>query len=152
AFRTPRFIDFVGQRELTAQIGHPPDYWPTASLKELCDNAIDACEEAQIAPEIMVDVSTATGVIAVSDNGPGLPPETVREILDFSARVSSREAYVSPTRGAQGNALKALLAMPFALDGKIGTAVIESRDIHHLITFRVDQLRQEPVIDHQPTP
>lgn len=96
AFRTPRFIDFVGQRELTAQIGHPPEHWPITTLKELCDNAIDACEETQIGPEITVDVSTATGVIAVSDNGPGLPPETVRDILDYSARVSSREAYVSP--------------------------------------------------------
>jgi len=35
AFRTPRFIDFVGQRELTAQIGHPPEHWPITTLKEL---------------------------------------------------------------------------------------------------------------------
>ena len=35
-------------------------------------------------------------------------------------RVSSREAYVSPTRGAQGNALKTIVAMPFVLDGERG--------------------------------
>jgi hypothetical protein len=95
---------------------------------------------------------TKRGEIVVTDNGPGLPAETVKGILDYSCRVSSREAYVSPTRGAQGNALKTLLAMPFALHGKIGTSVIEARGVRHTITFRVDQLRQEPVIDHEPIP
>ena len=38
-------------------------------------------------------------------------------------RVSSREAYVAPDRGAQGNALKTIVAMPFVLDG--GQGVIE---------------------------
>jgi hypothetical protein len=41
--------------------------------------------------------------------------------------------------------------MPFALDGNSGTSVIESRRHRHQITFRVDQLRQRPVIDHQET-
>ena len=54
--------------------------------------------------------------ITISDNGPGLPPKVVEDILDFSVRVSSREAYVAPDRGAQGNALKTLVAMPFVLD------------------------------------
>ena len=35
-----------------------------------------------------------------------------------TVRVSSREAYVSPTRGAQGNALQTLLVMGFALDSQ----------------------------------
>ena len=34
------------------------------------------------------------------------------------------EDCISPTRGAQGNALKTLVAMPFALDGKTGTTMI----------------------------
>jgi hypothetical protein len=53
-------------------------------------------------------------------------------------RVASREAYVSPTRGAQGDALKTLLAMPFALDGERGETAIESRGIAHRIRFSVD--------------
>ena len=60
---------------------------------------------------------SSRGAITVIDNGPGMPPETVADILDFSSRVSSREAYVAPDRGAQGNALKTILAMPFVLDG-----------------------------------
>jgi hypothetical protein len=41
--------------------------------------------------------------------------------------------------------------MPFAIDGTSGTSVIESRGKRHQITFRVDQLRQRPVIDHETT-
>jgi hypothetical protein len=61
-------------------------------------------------------------------------------------RVSSREAYVSPTRGAQGNALKTIIAMPFALDGESGDTIIESQSIAHRIGFSIDKLRQEPRI------
>jgi hypothetical protein len=152
AFRTSRLAEFVGRRELTAQTGHPPDEWPLVVLKELVDNALDECEEAMIAPKIDIEVSTDPGEISVTDNGRGLPLETVRDVLDYSCRVSSREAYVSPTRGAQGNALKTLVAMPFALHGSVGTTVIEAQDLRHTITFRVDQLRQEPAIDHHATP
>ena len=54
----------------------------------------------------------------LTDNGPGLPEPTVKAILDYSvARLEPREAYVSPTRGAQGNALKTIVAMPFVLAG-----------------------------------
>jgi DNA topoisomerase VI subunit B len=51
------------------------------------------------------------GSIVIEDNGPGIPAKTIDGVLDYSIRVSSREAYVSPTRGAQGNALKTILPM-----------------------------------------
>jgi hypothetical protein len=115
-------------------------------LKELVDNALDAAEEASIAPVIRAEV--ADGAITITDNGPGIPTETVASVLDFSVRESSREAYVSPTRGAQGNALKTIVAMAFALDGARGETVIESLGARHEITFKVDHIRQEPRIDH----
>ena len=152
-FRTSRLLDFVGQRELTAQIGHAVPEWPLVVLKELVDNTIDACEEAGVAPVIVVEVSTVTGgaAITISDNGPGIAADTVVGILDYSVRVSSREAYVSPTRGAQGNALKTVVAMPYALDGDRGTVEIVSRGVAHEIVFAVDRIRQEPRIRHTPT-
>src|SRR5262245_25412685 len=107
-FRTSRLLDFCSGKELIAQTGHQPDAWPLVALKELVDNALDACEDARVAPEIAVQVDKDT--ITVSDNGPGIPPEAVSGVRDFSVRVSSREAYVSPTRGAQGNALKTIVA------------------------------------------
>jgi DNA topoisomerase VI subunit B len=66
--------------------------------KELTDNAIDACEEAEIAPVISVTVKR--GSIAIEDNGLGIPAMIIESVLDYSIRISSREAYASPTRGA----------------------------------------------------
>src|SRR3954471_21240285 len=142
---TSRLLDFATTKELTAQTGHEPADWPLVALKELVDNGLDACEEAGIAPEITITVDRSG--MTVADNGPGLPAETITDMLDFAVRVSSREAYVSPTRGAQGNALKTVLAMPFVLDGEQGRVEIETGGIRHTIDFRVDRIRQEPVID-----
>ena len=145
--RTSRLLDFCNRKELTAQTGHEPRDWPLVVLKELLDNALDACEEAETAPKITVTVNDQG--ITVADNGPGIPASTVESILDFSIRVSSREAYVAPDRGAQGNALKCVVAMPFVLDGSEGTVIVEACGIRHQIRMRVDPIRQEPVIDHQ---
>jgi len=115
-------------------------------VKELIDNALDVCEEADIAPEISIEVSTERGEIVITDNGPGLPSATLGGVLDYTVRVSSREAYVSPSRGQQGNALKCIIAMPFALDGTRGTTVVESQGQAHRIVFEVNPVRREPRI------
>jgi len=146
-FKTSRLLEFCSRKELVAQTGHEPDDWPLVIVKELIDNGLDACEEAGIAPVIRVTV--ARGRIRVRDNGPGIPPETVASILDFTSRTSSREAYVAPDRGRQGNALKAIIAMPFALSGEEGRIEIAARGIRHEITFGLDRIAQQPVIDHQ---
>jgi DNA topoisomerase VI subunit B len=146
-FTTSRLLDFFNRKELIAQTGHKVEVWPLVALKELVDNALDACEDVGLAPEVTVQVDERG--ITVADNGPGIPEETVTKILDFSVRVSSREAYVSPTRGAQGNALKTILAMPFVLHGKLGQVVIETGGIRHVIGVRVDPMRQEPVLSHR---
>ena len=111
------------------------------------DNALDACEEIGVSPVINVNVNK-TG-ITVTDNGPGIPAETIEGVLDFSIRVSSREAYVAPDRGAQGNALKTIVAMPFVLDGARGRLEVTARGVLHRINFAVNTLRQEPAITHE---
>jgi hypothetical protein len=146
AFKTSRLAEFVGEKELVAQTGHPVEDWPLVVVKELVDNGLDGAEEARVAPQIHIEVSTVRGEIIVSDNGPGVPASVVRDVLDYSYRVSSREAYASPSRGQQGNFLKVLFGMPFALDGRVGTIAIDAQGLRHTITFRVDQLRQEPAI------
>jgi hypothetical protein len=92
AFKTSRLAEFCSTRERVAQTGHAIAEWPLVILKELTDNAIDICEEKDIAPEIAVSVSTEEGTITVADYGPGIPPQTVIDVLDYSVRVSSREA------------------------------------------------------------
>src|SRR5262249_44636399 len=47
-FRTSRLLDFCSHKELIAQTGHRPDAWPLVLLKELVDNALDACEDAGV--------------------------------------------------------------------------------------------------------
>jgi hypothetical protein len=153
AFTVSRLVEFSSIKELTAQTGHPPEDWPMVVLKEVVDNALDACEEAKIAPEITIAVSTHRIIrIVITDNGPGLPAETIEKILDYSVRVSSREAYVSPSRGQQGNALKCIIAMPFALDGKRGSTVIEAHGQAHRIAFTMDPIRREPKVSHEVVP
>jgi DNA topoisomerase VI subunit B len=149
-------MEFCTRRELVNQTGHDYPQWPLVVLKELVDNALDACEEARIAPAISVIVEP--GSIVVEDNGPGIPAETIDRVLDYGIRVSSREAYVSPTRGAQGNALKTVLAMAFVLEEErhgeeaCGKTTIEAHGIGHHIEFAVDHIRLEPKITRTTTP
>jgi hypothetical protein len=147
-FTTSRLLEFCTVTELTKLVGCEPVYWPVVVVKEISDNALDACEEAGIAPEIIIAISTKKGTISITDNGPGIPPDTVAHLLDYHTKTSSREAYVGPTRGAQGNALQALLAMPFALDGTKGESVIEACGVAHHISFDIDPVRREPEIEH----
>ena len=149
-FTTSRMLDFFSEKELTAQTGHGPAQWPLVILKELADNALDHCEEAGVAP--VIDVTVDGDGITVTDNGKGISPETLGGVLDYSVRVSSREAYCAPDRGAQGNALKTIMAMPFVLDGTAGRVTVTARGFRHEIEVRVDPIRQEPDISHAPYP
>jgi DNA topoisomerase VI subunit B len=90
AFKVSRLMEFCTLRELQNQTGHSYDDWALVVLKELMDNALDACEEAEVAPVISVGVKN--GSITIQDNGGGFDPATIESILDYAVRVSSREA------------------------------------------------------------
>ena len=143
AFTTSRLLEFCTIPELIKQVGVGTRYWPAFVVKELGDNALDICEEISVAPEIAIAISTKDGTITVSDNGPGIAPETVARLIDFHTKTSSREAYVGPTRGQQGNALQATIAMPFALDGSRGETTIEAHGVAHRIVFTIDRGNEE---------
>jgi hypothetical protein len=145
-FTTSIRYEYLTVEGLRNQTGHPPEEWPLVVLKELLDNALDACEDKRIPPKIRVRVNDQG--ITVIDNGPGIPKETLAKLVDPDTRVSSRKAYVSPTRGAQGNAMKTILGMPFVLDGQRGEVVIEAKGIRHMIRVKADRIRQEPDVQH----
>jgi DNA topoisomerase VI subunit B len=152
-FKVSRLMEFCTRKELENQTGHQESEWPLVVLKETVDNALDACEEAGIAPVISIAVKGNS--ITITDNGSGIPANTIAGVLDYNVRVSTNEAYVSPTRGAQGNALKTLLAMAYVLDERkqaSGKTVIEAHGIAHHITFAVDHIKQEPKIEHTTKP
>ena len=147
-FTTSRLLEFTTVEELTKLVGFEPDEWPVVAVKELIDNALDAAEDAKIVPKITVAISTRKTTISVTDNGPGIPADTITRLLDYTKKTSSREAYVGPTRGAQGNALQSLLAMAFALEGSEGKTTIQACGISHDIVFGIDPVRREPKIEH----
>jgi DNA topoisomerase VI subunit B len=154
-FKVSRLMEFCNRRELVNQTGHDVWEWPLVALKELVDNALDAAEEAEIAPVISVTVKGNT--VIITDNGPGIPANTIEGILDYAVRVSSREAYASPTRGAQGNALKTIMPMAYVLNERLGEdasgkTIIETNGIAHHIAFAVDHIKQEPKIGYTTKP
>ena len=63
-------MEFCTQRELQNQTGHAVYEWPLVVIKELIDNALDACEEAEVAPVVAVTVEEDR--IIVQDNAGGI--------------------------------------------------------------------------------
>jgi len=140
-FETPRAAEYFTARDLQAQTGQPRRHFAAVVLKELLDNALDACETAGAPPVLDITVRDVDDQLAISvgDTGPGLPAATIQRILNFATRTSDKSAYRSPTRGAQGNALKTILGIPHALAGPACAPVlIEARDVRHTICCWVD--------------
>jgi len=140
-FELSRELEFFTEKELQMQIGHPKPEWRITILKELIDNALDACEVSDIRPEITVE-DDENG-FSVSDNGPGLPLSTIKKSLDYMVRISDKQYYVSPTRGQMGNALKTVWAAPFVALGE-GEVIVESRGKHHVIKTSLDRIMGKP--------
>src|SRR5262249_36672441 len=98
-----------------------------------------APESAGLAPCIVIEIARTPAVVhlSVADNGPGIAPETVRRILNFATRTSDKAVYRAPTRGAQGNALKTVLGIPYAL-GVREPVLIEAHGVRHRIGAWID--------------
>ncbi len=85
------------------------------TLKEAVDNALDACEEHDLLPEIRVSIkkvgsgaskSTDLVEIAVEDNGPGIDPDDLAKVFgEYLA--SSKFGRGQCTRGQQGIGISA---------------------------------------------
>ncbi len=140
-FKTSRAAQYVEARALTSMTGQAIGKFADVVTKELMDNALDACETAGVAPEINLSVEgrdDKSVAITVSDNAGGIPSGTVHGALDFSVLVSDKAAYRSPTRGAQGNALKTVFGIPHAL-GSLEPVVVESNGMRHEARVWKDQ-------------
>jgi DNA topoisomerase VI subunit B len=153
-FEATRASEYFIARELATLTGQPPKGFATVLMKELADNGLDAAEAKGVPPQLTFEVNVDGELltITVTDNGPGIPPETVAKVLDFSTRTSDKAAYRSPTRGAQGNALKTVIGMPHALGG-FAPVIIEACGVRHQIRAWVDpagEVRIEPVQNHSP--
>jgi DNA topoisomerase VI subunit B len=146
-FETTRQLEYFSEKELSMQLGAAPARWGVVLIKELVDNALDACETAGTPPEISVTL-TADGFTVV-DNGPGMPTALIERSLDYDVRVSDKTHYISPSRGQLGNALKCLWAAPYAIDpDQPGHVEVVSRSVQHRIRVMVDRIAQLPRLAH----
>jgi DNA topoisomerase VI subunit B len=141
-FSASRAAEYFDARQLSTLTGVSTYEFANVILKELVDNSLDACETAGVQPEIdvTVDDDGTDGAIriCVSDNGPGIPSEVVRSLLDYGVRVSDKAAYRSPTRGAQGNALKTVIGIPYALGSRDPLTITARDGVVHTIKPNVD--------------
>lgn len=146
-FSVGRAADFLEARALVSQTGQPVDRFGDVVIKELLDNALDACETAGVPPEITVTVETDgdTKRVTVADNGTGIPSEVVTRILDYSTLTSDKALYRSPCRGAQGNALKTIIGIRHAL-GIAEPVTLEACGVRHLITVGLDAAGNADVV------
>jgi len=146
-FATPRAAEFLELRALQAQTGQPVEAFGHVVVKELLDNALDAAETAGRAPNIDITTRTDDGItfVTVTDNGAGITPATVDDVCDFTVLVSDKARYRGPARGAQGNALKTLLGIPYAL-GITKPVVIESAGIHHELLVSIERTGDVAVV------
>jgi len=51
-FTTSRELEYFSEAELVAQTGYDKkEWWPRVLVKEMVDNALDACEQAGVAAQ-----------------------------------------------------------------------------------------------------
>src|SRR5690606_17576245 len=94
--------------------------------------------------------------IRVRNRSP-FPLPYVESIFDLTRRVSVKDYYSIPTRGAQGNALKTILGIPYALNYyyfwtydsplKLKPLTIRSGETQVDLRLSVDELEQQVVLD-----
>src|SRR3989344_629270 len=79
------------------------------AIKEAVDNALDACEEARILPEVNVEIiqlSETRFRIIIEDNGPGIIKKQLPNIF-AKLLYGSKFHKLSATRGQQGIGISA---------------------------------------------
>lgn len=117
------FLRLEGLQKLTGIMAYD---WDLYILKELIDNALDADEAALRQPDVRVLMTygqTYSGARREYDptltvevsNSALFPVDRVMQVFSPHARFSTNDYYKYPARGAQGNALKTILGIPYAL-------------------------------------
>ncbi|GAB5494574.1 MAG: hypothetical protein Phog2KO_47890 [Phototrophicaceae bacterium] len=109
------FVRLEGLQKLTATAAHD---WDIYIFKELIDNALDADEADPdiYKPRVEAEVRYhKTGFSITVANQSIFPVKKLDQIFNLRKRVSVKDYYMFPTRGAQGNGLKTILGIPYAL-------------------------------------
>jgi DNA topoisomerase-6 subunit B len=124
------------------------------AVKEAVDNALDACEEAGIPPDLYVEIQEAGDYyrLVVEDNGPGITEEQIPKIfgkLLYGSRFHKREQ----NRGQQGIGISAAVLYAQLTSGKPAkiTSRTQGSDEAQYFELIVDTDENEPEVDHAGT-
>ncbi len=120
------------------------------AVKEGVDNALDACEEAEILPDIIVEIETIGEQeykVCVEDNGPGIPK---RKIANVFAKLlyGSRFHDIRQSRGQQGIGVSAVVMYGQLSTGKptlVRSKIIE-KDYATELKITLDTKKNKPDI------
>jgi DNA topoisomerase VI subunit B len=123
------------------------------SVKEGVDNALDACEESGILPDIYVEVrnpSEEECVVIVEDNGPGIIKQQIPHIF---ARLlyGSRFHAVRQSRGQQGIGISAVVLYGQLTTGKHAKIISKIQDDHPAVVteLAIDTNKNRGEVQHQ---
>jgi DNA topoisomerase VI subunit B len=98
------------------------------AVKEAVDNALDACEEASVLPDIKVEIKQGSSeneyLMIVEDNGPGIVKKNIGNVFG-SLLFGSRFHAVRQSRGQQGIGISATVLYGQLTTGK--HAVVTSK-------------------------
>ncbi|HLP79157.1 MAG TPA: DNA topoisomerase VI subunit B, partial [Acidobacteriota bacterium] len=120
------------------------------SVKEAVDNSLDACEEAEILPEIVVeliDMGNDRFKVIVEDNGPGIVKKQIPRIF-AKLLYGSKFHRLRMSRGQQGIGISACVMYGQLTTGR--PAVIYSKtgptEPAHYYELKIDTQKNEPTI------
>ncbi len=120
------------------------------TIKEAVDNSLDACEEADILPEIVVDIVDLGNdrfKVSIEDNGPGIIKSQVPKIF-AKLLYGSKFFKLSQTRGQQGIGISAAAMYAQLTTGKPAriTSKIHPNEPAHYYELHIDTTKNKPDI------
>ena len=125
------------------------------TIKEAVDNALDACEEAQVLPDIFIGIrKTGDDLyrIIVEDNGPGIVPAQIPFVFG-KLLYGSRFHQIRQTRGQQGIGISAAVLYAQLTSG-LPTLVVSrtgAKEPAHRFEIQIRIETNEPdIISQQP--
>ncbi|MCK5548681.1 MAG: DNA topoisomerase VI subunit B, partial [Thermoplasmata archaeon] len=120
------------------------------SVKEGVDNALDACEDAGVLPEIYIEISRLSKdeyCVVTEDNGPGIVTRVLPKVFG-SLLYGSRFHAIKQSRGQQGIGISGVVMYAQITTGKptrIRTKVKEE-DVAYEVELMIDTKKNKPLI------
>jgi len=120
------------------------------TVKEAVDNALDACEEAGILPDLVVEVEQLAETrfrITIRDNGPGIVRGQINNIFG-KLLYGSKFHRMKMSRGQQGIGISAAGMYGLMTTGKpiVIISKTSKRSAAHEVTLRIDTRKNKPEI------